>query len=142
MRTPPVLLMAAAVLSLAGCERNRYTEGNRADVTPGQGAKSDITVNLGGSIRSSVRIEDSLSRIENGFLVVETHVRNTTGRNIPCEWRTVFQDKEGFDLPVTSNPWAPVVINSNETVPLRKTAPVTGGVKATFYIREAAPIRK
>ena len=141
MRIPAVLVLASTVL-LAGCERNRYTEGNRADVTPGQGAKSDIKVDLGGSIRSSVRIEDSLARLENGFLVVETHVRNTTGRNIPCEWRTVFQDKEGFDLPVTSNPWTPVVINSNETVPLHKTAPVTGGVTATFYIREAAPLRK
>ncbi len=141
MRILPILLLAAAAL-LAGCERNRYTEGNRADVTPGQGPRSDIRVDLGGSIRSSVRIEDSLARLENGFLVVETHVRNTKGRNIPCEWRTVFQDREGFDLPVTSNPWTPLVINSNETVPLRKTAPVTGAVTATFYIREAAPIRK
>ena len=128
--------------ALFGCEHNRYTEGSRADTAESQGPRSDLTVDLAGSIRSSVRIEDSLCRLENGFLVAETHVRNTTGRNIPCEWRTVFQDREGFNLEVTANPWTPVVLNSNETVPLRKTAPTTGAVRTTFYIREAAPIRK
>lgn len=122
-----------------GCERNRSTAGTRADLTV---PDDTVTVEKDGSIKSSIKVERVLHRTENGFLVVEAKVRNTTGRNIPCEWRTVFQDKDGFDLPVTANPWSPVVINANETLPLTKTAPVPGGEKATLYIREAAPIRK
>lgn len=140
-RTAPLIALLAVAGILAGCESNRGTAGQRADIDLGNRPENRITVEKDGSVKSSLRIEKSLSRIENGFLVVEVHVRNTTSRNIPCEWRTTFRDAEGFDVPVTSNPWAPAVINSNQTVPLRKTAPLNGAETATFYIREAAPIR-
>ena len=133
------LILLPLLLLAAGCEHNRSTSGTRADL---QATDDVVTVEKAGSIKSSVVVERVLHRSENGFLVVEVKVHNTTGRNIPCEWRTVFQDKDGFDLPVTANPWSPVVINANETMPLTKTAPVAGGEKTTFYIREAAPIRK
>ena len=136
------LVLIPLFLLAAGCEQNRSTAGNRADVQPGAGPDARITVEKDGSIKSSIQLEKAVSRVENGFLVVEVKVRNTTGRNIPCEWRTVFQDKDGFDLPVNANPWSPVVVNANETLPLTKTAPQAGADKATFYIREAAPIRK
>lgn len=132
----PALLAAA----LCGCERNRATAGDRVEIRPG--SDDHVKAELDGSIRSSLKIEGAATRMENGFLVVQMSVRNGTGRNVPCEWRTVFHDKDGFDLPVTSNPWSPVVINSNQTMPLTKTAPQPGAEKATFYIREASPIRK
>ena len=133
------LILLPLLFLAAGCERNRSTSGTRADL---QATDDVVTVEKDGSIKSSIQLEKAVSRVENGFLVVEVKVRNTTGRNIPCEWRTVFQDKDGFDLPVNANPWSPVVVNANETLPLTKTAPQSGADKAVFYIREAAPIRK
>ena len=135
-------LVLIPLLLLAGCEHNRSTAGNRADIQPGAGPDDRIRVEKDGSIKSSILLEQAVSRLENGFLVVEVKVRNTTRRNIPCEWRTTFQDKDGFDLPVNASPWSPVVVNANETLPLTKTAPQAGADKAVFYIREAAPIRK
>ena len=137
------LALIPLLLLLAGCEHNRSTSGARADIDPGAGIDERCKVEIvDGSLKSSLKVEGALSRMENGFLVVEVKVRNKTGRNLPCEWMTTFRDKDGFDMRVTSNPWSPVVLNSNQTEPLSKTAPAPGAEKAVFYIREAAPIRK
>ena len=136
------LALLPLLLALTGCEHNRSTAGTRAEIQAATPTDDHVTVEKDGSIKSSIKVEQVLHRLENGFLVVEVKTHNATGRNIPCEWRTIFQDKDGFDLPVTANPWSPVVINANETMPLTKTAPAAGAEKAVFYIREAAPIRK
>ncbi len=143
MRTRLLPLLLAACAALPGCERNRSTSGARGEIDPSRAVDERIQVDFNdASLKSSLRIERALSRVENGFLVIQVDVRNTRSSNLPCEWRTVFQDKDGFDLPVTSNPWTPVILNSNQTFPLAKTSPVSGAEKAVFYIREAAPIRK
>lgn len=137
------LTALALLVLLTGCARNRATGGTRADIDPAAAVDERCHVEMvDSSLKSALKFEGARSRVENGFLVVEVRVRNVTGRNLPCEWKTTFQDKDGFDMGVTSNPWSPVVLNSNETKPLPKTAPSTGAEKAVFYIREAAPIRK
>ena len=137
------LALLPILLALAGCEHNRSTAGGRADLSPNAEIDERCKVEfVDGSLKSSLKVEGALTRTENGFLVVEVRVRNTTGKNLSCEWKTTFQDKDGFDMSVTSNPWSPVVVNSNETAALPKTAPSPGAERAVFYIRQAAPIRK
>ena len=138
-----LLPSALALLAFCGCSQDRDTAGGRGDIDPSKPDSERIKVDYNSaSLRSALKIEGALCRNENGFLVVQVSVRNKNSYNLPCEWRTTFQDKDGFDLPVTADLWSPVVLNSNVTTPLTKTAPVPGADKAVFYIREAAPIRK
>ena len=134
-------LCLSVLLALAGCDHTRDTAGVRADVDPSRAERIQVDFNDSG-LKSTLKIENALARPENGFLVAELKVRNTSSHTLPCEWRAVFQDHDGFDMKVNANAWTPVVINSNETVPLTKTAPGGGAERATFYIREASPIRK
>ena len=129
------------LLTLAGCEHNRDTAGVRADVAPS--AKDRIKVDFNDlSLKNALRIEDAAARPENGFLVVQLKVRNTGSKNLPCEWRASFLDKDGMEMPVAANPWTPLVLNSNVTESLTKTAPTPGAERAVFHVREASPLRK
>ena len=127
MKTPWILFLA---LALAGCEPHPVAaERIRVDF-------NDI------ALRNSLKVESAVSRSENGFLVVELKVRNTGPRNLPCEWRTTFRDKDGMDLSVSANPWTPVVLDGTATGTLARTAPMPGAEKAEFHLREASPVRR
>ncbi len=137
----PWILFPLAAALLVGCEQHRITAGVRIDSDPAAPDKIQASFN-DLSLKQAVQVEGEASRVENGFLVVQLRVRNTTSRNLPCEWRATFQDKDGMDIPLTANPWTPAILNSNVTETLSKTAPSSGAERAVFYLREASPLRK
>ncbi|GEM_PF-3646705 len=134
-------VIALPFLLLTGCGNNRDTAGARVEVTPSgsetvKASFNDLT------LKNAVEVKGQASRVENGFLVVQLRVQNTKSKNLPCEWRASFYDKDGMEMTLAANPWTPVVLGSNVMTTLEKTAPTPGAVRAEFYFHEASPIRK
>lgn len=130
MRRPPALhALVLALAFLAGCAK------------PGPSVKpGDVRVDfLDASLHSTVRPEGFSAPIDHGIFTAEVTLRNVTGRRLPCAWRVVFRDADGFEMKTSPNPWAAVVFEPDGQVTLRKRAHAAGARQATFFLREGAP---
>ena len=140
MRLRNLFLLPLLALLAAGCVRNRDASGTKSsqDSTRNRPAVSFSSR----SLKDTLRFEDGGYHSENGFLVAQLKVRNSGPRDLPCEWRTTFQDKDGMELPVDANPWTPLLLNRLETQSLSRTASMPGASSAVFHLREAASPQK
>ncbi|MCR5413219.1 MAG: YcfL family protein [Kiritimatiellae bacterium] len=119
-------MFAAALLgaALAGC----VTE---------QLPPMDPRITVAGNLGERVYVTE-LRCVEGsgGFRTFQALTVNTTGLELPVQWRAVWYDGDGMEIDTIVSSWNDAMLQPNETKGLMCTAPSPDAEDVRIYIRE------
>ena len=121
--TKKTFLAAVAAFALCGCVSYH---------TPPLDRRVTVAPDLG----SSVYVTDvRLARGASQHYTMQANIVNNTGDVVQVEYRTVWLDETGMEIPSVTSTWLPISAAAREVVGLASTAPSPEAVDFRFYVQ-------
>ena len=120
-----MLYLLSALAVCAGCVSYRTPpEDRRVTVSPDLGASVWVT---------DVR----LTKAQSQHCTLQANVANNTGGVVRMEYKVVWLDSDGAEIPSVVSTWQPMSAAARNVVGLTATAPSPEAVDFRLYVQEA-----
>lgn len=123
------LLAFAGLIALSGLGCVSYH-------TPPMDRRVTVSPDLG----TAVWVTDvRFTRIQSQQWTVQANVVNNTNAVVPMEYRVVWLDANGMELPGVMSTWLPISAAPREVIGLSATAPAPQALDFRFYVQAKRP---
>ena len=123
------IFLIAGILFFSSCKNTAGNTGVIHASNPGE-----VLVGRDG-LDKNIKIQNYLSRNNNGLLEVQVDLKNTTSRDIAIEYSFEWLDADNFKIDTPIEHWVPVTLNGKHVRVVTAIAPRPGAKTFKIHVR-------